>query len=79
MYQLYCILKEHDGPPTPTEMEVACAKHRLDGQAKHDFLAKLNKSSENIKKAFQDQQARAIVSDNLHIICLYLNNLMNLR
>jgi len=26
MYQLYCILKDHDTPPTPDEIDIASAK-----------------------------------------------------
>jgi len=64
MYQLYCILKDRDEPPTPDEVEIASAKRQLDWKAEADFLQKLEeKSSENIKKAFQAQQARAIVSE----------------
>jgi hypothetical protein len=61
MHQLYCLLKERNEPPTPTEIAVATGKRRLDGKAESEFLEKLYKSSENIKKAFQDQQTRAIV------------------
>ena len=61
MHQLYCLLKERAEPPTPTEIAVATGKRRLDGKAESEFLEKLYKSSENIKKAFQDQQTRAIV------------------
>jgi hypothetical protein len=62
MFHLYSILKDRAEPPTPEEIEIACAKQQLDGKAEAEYLEKLEKSSENIKKAFQDQQARAIVS-----------------
>jgi hypothetical protein len=65
MYQLYSILKDRDEPPTPDEIEIASAKRQLDGKAEAEYLRKLDKSSENIKKAFQDQQARAIVSETI--------------
>jgi len=65
MYQLYTILKDHDEPPTLKEIDIASAKQQLDGKAEAKYLKKLEKSSENIKKAFQDQQARAIVSEDL--------------
>lgn len=65
MYQLYLILKDRDEPPTPEEVDIATAKQQLDGKAEAEYLRKLEeKSSENIKKAFQDQKARAIVSGN---------------
>jgi len=63
MYQLYSILKDRAEPPTPEELDIASAKQQLDGKAEVEYLKKLEKSSENIKKAFQDQQARAIVGD----------------
>jgi hypothetical protein len=55
MYQIYCILKDQDEPPTPDEIAVASRKQQLDGKAKAKYLQKLKKLSENIKKAFQDQ------------------------
>jgi hypothetical protein len=63
MYQLYCILKDREKPPTPDEIAVACGKRELDGQAEAEYLNKLEKSSGNIKKAFEDQKAHAAVSD----------------
>jgi hypothetical protein len=59
MYQLYSFLKDRDEPPTPEEIDIASAKRKLDGE----YLQKLEKSSENIRKAFQNQQVRAIVSE----------------
>ncbi|KAH9160626.1 hypothetical protein EDB89DRAFT_871052 [Lactarius sanguifluus] len=58
MYQLYCVLKDRDGPPTPDEIDIASTKRQLDGNAAAEYLLKLEQSSENIKKAFQDQRAR---------------------
>ncbi|KAF8477846.1 hypothetical protein DFH94DRAFT_694662 [Russula ochroleuca] len=60
MYQLYCILKDRDEPPTPDEIDVASAKRQLDATAKAEYLQKLEKSSQTIRKAFQDQQACAL-------------------
>ena len=65
MYLLYCILKDHEGPPTPEEIAIASGKKQLDGHAESNYLKKLEKASENIKKAFENQQAQAAVSDNL--------------
>jgi hypothetical protein len=62
MFQLYSILKDRDLPPTLEEIEIASGKRKLDGKAEAEYMEKLEKSSQNIKKAFQDQQARAIVS-----------------
>jgi hypothetical protein len=38
MYQLYCILKDQDEPPTPNEIAVASGKQQLDGKAKAEYL-----------------------------------------
>ena len=54
MYQLYCILKDRDEPPTPEEIDIASARRQLDEKTEAEYLQKLAKSSENIKKAFQD-------------------------
>jgi hypothetical protein len=64
MYQLYCILKDQDKPPTPDEIAIASGKKQLDGHTEAEYLKKLEKSSENIKRAFEDQQARAAVSEH---------------
>jgi hypothetical protein len=57
MYQLYCILKDQEEPPTPEEIAIASGKRELDGSAEVEYLKKLEKSSENIKKAFEDQKS----------------------
>ena len=64
MYQLYSVLKEQDAPPMSTEIEVASGKRQLEGKVAHEFMQKINRSSENIRKTFQKQQAQAIVSNN---------------
>jgi len=64
MYQLYCILKDRDVPPTPDEIAIASGKKRLDGKTEAEYFKKLERASENIKKAFEEQQARATVSEN---------------
>ena len=63
MYHLYSILKDRDGPLTPDEIDIASAKRRLNETTEAEYLQKLQRSSENIKKAFQDQEACAIVSE----------------
>ena len=63
MYQFYSILKDHDNPATPEEVNIAPARWQLDLNAKAEYMQKLEKSSENIKKVFQNQQARAIISE----------------
>jgi hypothetical protein len=64
MFHLYSILKDHAEPPTAEEIEIASTKRKLDGKTEAEYLEKLEKSSENIKKVFQDQQARVIVSEH---------------
>lgn len=59
MYQFYSILKDHDKPTTPKEIDITSAKWPLDDE----YLQKLEKSSKNIKKVFQNQQACTIVSE----------------
>ncbi|KAF8478000.1 hypothetical protein DFH94DRAFT_620353, partial [Russula ochroleuca] len=60
MFQLYCILKDQDKPPMPKEVDIASGKRQLDGNAEAEYLEMLEKSLENIKKAFQVQQIWAI-------------------
>ncbi|KAI9511489.1 hypothetical protein F5148DRAFT_1146813 [Russula earlei] len=55
MYQLYCILKNHDKPPVPNEITITSGKQQLNGQVEAEYMRNLEKSSENIKKAFEDQ------------------------
>ena len=65
MYQLYCVLKDREEPPTPDEIAIALGKKQLDGCTEAEYLKRLEKASENIKKAFEDQQAQAAVSDSI--------------
>ena len=69
MYQLYCLLKDHDEPPTPEAIDIASGKKQLDGHTEVECLKKLEKASENIKKAFEDQQAQAAINDPLLSMC----------
>jgi hypothetical protein len=68
MYQFYSILKDCDDPATPEEVDITFARQQLDWKAEAEYMQKLEKSSENIKKAFQNQQARAIVSEVLPLV-----------
>jgi hypothetical protein len=40
MYQLYCVLKDREDPPTPGEIDVASGKKQLDGHAEAQYLKK---------------------------------------
>jgi hypothetical protein len=62
MYRLYCHLKDRQEPPTPEEISIASGKKQMDGRTESEYLKKLEKASENIKKSFEDQKARAAVS-----------------
>jgi hypothetical protein len=74
MYQLYCALKDREEPPTLDEIAIASGKKQLDGHAEAELLKKLAKSSENIKKAFEDQRARAAVSNNIFSMSISLSH-----
>jgi hypothetical protein len=64
MFQLYCFLKDRDAPPTPDEIAIASGKKQLDGKSEAEYFKKIERASENIKKAFEAQQARATVCVN---------------
>jgi hypothetical protein len=72
MYNLHCILKDHDEPPTPDEIAMASGKKALDGRAEAEHFKILEMSTENIKKAFEDQKAHAAVSNQFCRITFYL-------
>lgn len=63
MYNLYRVLKNRDEPPTSDEITMASGKRVLDGRTEAEHLKLLEMSKENIKKAFEDQKARAAVSN----------------
>ncbi len=64
MYRLYCILKDWEEPPTPDKIAIAAGKKKLDGNTEAKYIKMLESASENIKKAFEDQQAQAGVREN---------------
>jgi hypothetical protein len=72
MYNLYRILKDRDEPLTPDKIAMASGKKVLDGRAEAEHLKILKMSMENIKKAFEDQKARATVSNQFCRITFYL-------
>ncbi len=72
MYNLYRILKDRDKPPTSDEIATASGKKVLDGQTEAEHLKILEMSTENIKKAFEDQKTRAAVSNQYCMITFYL-------
>ena len=57
------MLKDCEEAPTPAEIAIAMDKKQLDGHTKAEYLKRLENTSENIKKAFEDQKAWAAVSD----------------
>jgi hypothetical protein len=62
MYWLFCVLKDREKPLSVLEIAYTSGKKRLDGNTEAEYIKKLDSASENIKKAFEDQQARAGVS-----------------
>jgi hypothetical protein len=73
MHRLYSILKDREEPPTPDKIAIACGKKKLDGNTEAEYIKQLENTSENIKKAFEDQQARAGVSENCPFNFNYLH------
>ena len=65
MFLLYDHLKDCEQTPTSDEIAIASGKRKLDAKEEAELIEKLKKSSENIKKAFQDQRAHAIVSESV--------------
>jgi len=60
---VYSILKDWEEPPTPDEITIASGKKKLDGNTKAKYIKKLENMSENIKKAFENQQACTDISE----------------
>ena len=63
MYGLYCILKDREEPPSHHEIAYASGKKIFDRVTEAKYLKKLTSASDNIKKAFEDQQAWAGVCE----------------
>jgi hypothetical protein len=72
MYNLYRLLKDRDEPPTPDETAIASGKKVLDAHTEVEHLKMLEMSTDNIKKAFENQKTRAIVSNQFCTLMLYL-------
>lgn len=62
MFNLYCLLKGRDAAPTADEIAIASGHKKLDGRSEAEYLKKLEMATENIKRAFDDQKAQAVVS-----------------
>jgi hypothetical protein len=61
MYRLYCILKDRAEPPTPEEAAIASGKQALDDKTELEYIKKLEAKTDNIRKAFAAQEAKAMV------------------
>ena len=59
IYGLYSILKDWEKPPTVLKITFASGKKKFDGVTEGEYLKKVISASDNIKKAFEDQQAQA--------------------
>ena len=62
MYQLYEVLKARSEPPTTEEFDIASGRKKLDASAAGEYILKLEKASENIIEALQQQAEWATVS-----------------
>ena len=65
MYSLYSILKDREEPPTVLEIAFASGKKKFNGVTEGEYLKKVISASDNIKKAFEDQQAQAGICEPL--------------
>jgi hypothetical protein len=74
MFRLYCILKDRENPPSTDEIAIASGVRKLDAATEAEYLKKLENTPGNIRKAFEDQQARARVSKRspFNHLCLYV-------
>jgi hypothetical protein len=74
MFRLYCILKDREDPPSTDEIAVASGMKKLDATMEAEYLKKLENTPGNIRKAFEDQQARARMSrlSSFDHLCLYV-------
>jgi hypothetical protein len=61
MYHLYKVLKAHSTPPTDDELLIAAGKKVLNAKAASEFLQKLEKASNTIIKAFNQQNLKDAV------------------
>jgi hypothetical protein len=77
MYRLYCVLKDREEPPTDLEIAYASGKKKLSSDTEAEYIKQLESCSENIKKAFEDQQARAGVSETRPFISLLVDKVFD--
>lgn len=65
MFRLYTILKERqdrkDGTITEEEIDIASGKTDLDSSMIADFVKMLDQKTENIRKAFAQQESKSLV------------------
>ncbi|THU75934.1 hypothetical protein K435DRAFT_706104, partial [Dendrothele bispora CBS 962.96] len=59
MFRLYEILHQSSEPPTSEEIEIASGKKTLNPKSVHAYLLKLERASEDIQKALENQAAKA--------------------
>ncbi|KIJ96825.1 hypothetical protein K443DRAFT_124285 [Laccaria amethystina LaAM-08-1] len=60
MYRIYCVLNRRPSPPTTEEIVIASGKKPLSEKAQAEYIKKLKSASENIKRAFEEQEGRAV-------------------
>ncbi|KAI9434270.1 hypothetical protein BJY52DRAFT_1100235, partial [Lactarius psammicola] len=59
MFWLYCVLKDREEMPMPEEIAIASGKQALDPKNEAAYIERLEAASENIRKAFAAQEAKA--------------------
>ena len=62
MYQLFCILNNHDQPPTEDKIAVAEGHKIMDPKVASEWLNKLEKLMSNLTHMFKQQVNQATVS-----------------
>jgi hypothetical protein len=78
LFRLYTILKERqdrkDGTITQEEIDIASGKTAYDSSMAEDFVKQLDQKTENIRKAFAQQELKSLVRSLFYLtlssICL---------
>jgi hypothetical protein len=68
MYRLYSVLKNRSTPPTAEEEGFASGQKILDPATATGYLVELEKASNNIIAAFQQQAQNNMVNSTCHIL-----------
>jgi hypothetical protein len=75
MFRLYTILKDRqdrkDGTVTQEEIDIASGKTDLDSSMAADFVKRLDQNTENIRRAFAQQEIKSLVRYILFFACIF--------